>query len=157
MDNLSILAGLGEDPADLLTDSNPYLRILPAVLPPPQPGAGGYLDLAQRRLRTRRLTPGGLPQPPELMGVDADARVPNLLQPMAGEFNAQGEVGGGAPSFHNPEQPPSTGIASTEMAPPGPLQSAPEPVPSRWRGLLIAAVGNERQLARPPRERRQDR
>jgi hypothetical protein len=157
MDSLSILAGLGDDPADLLTDSNPYLRVLPAVLPPRQAGGGGYLDLAQRRLRTRRLTPGGLPQPPELMGVDADARVPNPLQPMSGEFNSQGEVGGGAPSFHNPEQPPTTGLASVEMAPPGPLQSEPEPQPSRWRGLLIAAVGNERQLARPPQQRRQGR
>ena len=74
-----------------------------------------YLQLAQaqaRRARTARLTPGGLPQPPEVMGVDADARVPNLLQPMDGEFEHGHEVGDGRPAFFGREMPPPTGLAN---------------------------------------------
>ena len=157
LENLSILAGLGEDPADLNTDAHPYLRLLQPATPPPSAGAG-YLELMQRRLRTRRLTPGGLPQPPEVMGVDADPRVPNVLQPMAGEFSGGREVSGGATSFHNPEMPPATGIASGETAAPGLLQRArggagAAALASELALAGIAPIGNERGMeanAAPP-------
>ena len=92
-----LLAGLGATPADTLSDRNPYRRLL------------------ERRDRTALLTPSGLLQPPELVGVDADARLPNLLQPMSGEFTSQGLVDGGAPAFHNPLMPPASGTASHEV------------------------------------------
>lgn len=158
MDDLSYLAGLGEDPADLQTDTHPYLRLLQAVSAPPSKAGGGYLELAQRRLRTRRLTPGGLPQAPEIMGVDADARVPNVLQPMSGEMTAGGEVSGGVPAFHNPTEPPSTGVASQETVAAGLLQQgrnagAPDAAALAILRLAgIAPIGNERGMdAAPPR------
>ncbi|HXE30748.1 MAG TPA: hypothetical protein VN515_02980 [Terriglobales bacterium] len=149
MNTTSRLAGLGEDPADLNSDNHPYLRLLQAATPAAGKTTGGYLDLAQRRLRTQRLTPGGLPQPPELAGVDADARVPNVLQPMAGEFAGGQEVAGGATAFHNPGMPAPTGIASQETAAPGLLQQArggAELGPVLLAGLdalTLASVGNE--------------
>ena len=108
--NLFALLRSGEDPADLRSDRNPYIRILSRLgrlrAPRSQPESE-----AIRRLRTARLTPGGLPQPPELVGVDADPRTPNQLQPMAGEFIAGNEVNQGRPAFHNPSQrqPGATG------------------------------------------------
>lgn len=116
------LAGLGEDPADLATDLHPYLRRLGTAAPLAENAGQAWVELAARRLRTRSLTPGGLPQPPEVMGVDADARVPNALQPMPGELAGGREVQGGNPGFHNPEQPPPTGVASGEDVPQGLLQ-----------------------------------
>ncbi|MHB8736453.1 MAG: hypothetical protein ACYC6M_14215 [Terriglobales bacterium] len=92
-----LLSGLGEEPSDQISDRNPYLRLM------------------ERRGRTALLTPSGLLQPPELVGVDADARVPNVLQPMSGEFTPQGLVDGGDPTFHNPLMPPATGTASHEV------------------------------------------
>ncbi|HEY7839193.1 MAG TPA: hypothetical protein VIC54_11410 [Terriglobales bacterium] len=194
MDDLTYLAGLGEDPADLQSDLHPYLRLLigagPRVAtprdplgarpgrgplepqpsraraslfagggPPPGKTSGGYLELAQRRLRTRRLTPGGLPQAPEVMGVDADARVPNVLQPMSGEMTAAGEIAGGVPAFHNPTEPPPTGVASQETAAPGLLQQGRTSTPDAAALAIlklagIAPVGNERGMDATPRRSR---
>jgi hypothetical protein len=96
-----MLAGL--DGHDLASAAHPYLHL-----------AGleeAAAQSAQRRARTARFTPGGLPQPPEVMGVDADARVPNLLQPMSGEFESGREVDSGKPAFFGPGMPPPTGLA----------------------------------------------
>ena len=156
MDDLTYLAGLGEDPADLQTDTHPYLRLMQAASAPADTASagysGGYLELARRRLRTRRLTPGGLPQAPEVMGVDADARVPNVLQPMSGEMTAGGEIAGGVPAFHNPTEPPPTGIASQETVAPGLLQQGRRSNPDAaalaiLRLAGIAPVGNERGMS----------
>ncbi len=158
MDNLAALAGLGEDPSDLDSDSLPYLRLLDAVTRPPDAATGGYLDLALRRLRTQRLTPGGLPQPPEVMGVDADARVPNVLQPMSGEYAGGRQVADGVPAFHNPTLPPSTGLATRETAPQGLLQQARAGDRRAQAALLaqltlvgITPVGNERGVGAAPK------
>ena len=149
MDDLTYLAGLGEDPADLQSDLHPYLRLMQAASAPADTTSGGYLELARRRLRTRRLTPGGLPQAPEVMGVDADARVPNVLQPMSGEMTAGGEIAGGVPAFHNPTEPPPTGVASQETVAPGLLQQGRRSTPDAAALAIlklagIAPVGNER-------------
>lgn len=151
--DLSYLAGLGEDPADLQSDLHPYLRLLEAIFAPPDSASGGYLELAQRRLRTRRLTPGGRPQAPEVMGVDADARVPNVLQPMSGEMTATGEVSAGTPAFHNPSEPPPTGVASQETVAPGLLQQGRQQKadPQQLDMLRLAGitpVGNERGMGK---------
>lgn len=98
------LAGL--DGRDVASDRHPYLHL--AVLQ----GARPHGDLAARRTRTARLTPGGLAQPPEVMGVDADVRLPNALQPMPGEFEPGGEVSQGRPGFFGRLMPPPTGIAN---------------------------------------------
>lgn len=98
------LAGL--DTRDVASDRHPYLHL--AVLQGARPAGG----LAARRTRTSRLTPGGLAQPPEVMGVDADVRVPNALQPMSGEFEPAGEVREGRPGFFGKLMPAPTGIAN---------------------------------------------
>jgi hypothetical protein len=151
---LSVLAGLGEDPADLQTDLHPYLRFQRAVAQPPSAAGRGYSELVQRRWRTQRLTPGGLAQPPELAGVDADARVPNALQPMSGEFSAGALVAAGAPAFHNPAQPPPTGVASRETAALGLLQrGAALPATAahpELSGLPVPPVSNERGPGNAP-------
>src|SRR6185312_10548785 len=144
--SISQLLGMGEDPADLATDLHPYLRLEQAVEPQGDSGTRGNLEIAQRRLRTQKMTPGGRPQPPELAGVDADARVPNPLQPMSGEFADGHEVSGGRPAFHNPMQPPPTGVASRETVAAGPLQrlrnSKQTAKPDLLAGVL-RPVGNE--------------
>ncbi|MGH9471748.1 MAG: hypothetical protein ACRD1M_03310 [Terriglobales bacterium] len=65
-----------------------------------------------RRVRTAQFTPAGWRQPPEVAGVDADARVPNALQPESGEMTGRGEVEQGRPGFWTPPTPEPTGIAN---------------------------------------------
>jgi len=91
------------DPEDVASAAHPYLQL--AVLPALQ-------QAAARRLRTASFTPGGLPQPPEVMGVDGDARVPNPLQPMSGEFEGGAEVDAGRPGYFGALMPEPTGVAN---------------------------------------------
>src|SRR5579885_3099942 len=96
------LAGLGI--GDVASASHPYLQL-----------AALGREAVERRARTARLTPGGLPQPPEVMGVDADARVPNALQPMSGEFELGREVGDGRPAYFGASMPAPTGVSNGQM------------------------------------------
>ena len=128
----SRLALAGLDERDMASDNHSYLQLAQAQA---------------RRARTARLTPGGLPQPPEVMGVDADARVPNRLQPMDGEFEDGREVGAGRPAFFGRDMPPPTGLAngvgvgSSLVRPasvsPGSSFGAPT-------GMPLLPVGNDR-------------
>jgi len=128
----SRLALAGLDERDLASDNHPYLQLAQAQA---------------RRTRTAILTPGGLSQPPEVMGVDADARVPNQLQPMDGEFEHGHEVGDGRPAFFGRRMPPPTGLANGV----GVGDSLLRPVPSSQgspfggpTGMPTQPVGSDR-------------
>lgn len=103
MNDLSLT---GLDQRDVASDRHPYLHL--AAIQGALPGGGSLT----RRQRTSRLTPGGLAQPPEVMGVDADVRIPNPLQPMNGEMDNGREIGDGRPGFFGALMPPPTGVAN---------------------------------------------
>jgi hypothetical protein len=132
-----MLAGL--DPRDIASAAHPYLHL--AGLEETAANA------AARRGRTARFTPGGLPQPPEVMGVDADARVPNLLQPMSGEFASGHEVDNGRPDFFGQDMPAPTGLADGVGVERGRSQvfGAPTGMVSR-----TPSIGADRFNWRPP-------
>lgn len=136
MNNLD-LAGL--DGRDIASDRNPYLH-LAAVQ-----GARGGGGLMARRQRTARLTPGGLRQPPEVMGVDADVRIPNELQPMNGEMDRGRETGDGRPGFFGKLMPPPTGVANGVG-----VGSGFEHVFGAPTGMVKLATGSDRFGWRPP-------
>ncbi len=133
------LAGL--DARDVASAAHPYLHLA---------GLEAQADkAAARRARTARFTPGGLPQPPEVMGVDADPRVPNPLQPMSGEFEAGHEVDAGRPAFFGPAMPPPTGIADDVGVERGLNVNRPFGAPT---GMVVRApaLGADRFDWRPP-------
>lgn len=120
------LAGL--DKRDIVTERHPWLhplavKLLAALPVGSGPGSPGW-DAA-RRERTASFTPSGEPEPPEVAGVDAAARVPNADQPMAGEIEAGHEVGQGNPAFFGLLMPPPTGTTNNVGVPQGPVGAYP--------------------------------
>lgn len=134
----------GLDGRDVASDSHPYLHQAARREHAVSQVRNGLV----RRKRTARFTPGGLKQPPELAGVDADARVPNPLQPMNGEMDATGEVGQGRPGYFGVLMPAPTGVANGvgvgEIGAAdtgGPRRAAIRPAP-----LLVPPTGVDRGL-----------
>lgn len=95
---------------DVASGRNPYLAA--QAVQQAQQQRQAILAAMTRRLRTAQFTPGGMRQPPEVAGVDADARVPNALQPEPGEITAQGEVAAGRPGFFAAPMPQPTGTTN---------------------------------------------
>ncbi|MGH9392784.1 MAG: hypothetical protein ACRD1E_01335 [Terriglobales bacterium] len=141
------LAGLNAE--DVASAAHPYLHL--AALQARQ--ASGA---AARRARTARYTPGGLAQPPEVMGVDADARVPNPQQPMSGEFGQGREIGDWRPAYFGALMPAPTGVTNgagvANDHPFGAPMAAPIALPATAadRGLAAGNAARD-QLAALPR------
>lgn len=138
-----MLAGL--DNRDIVSGRNPDLGLAALRARKPQSwqevlggvarengaDAGGDAEWdAAQRLRSASLTPDGREQPPEVLGVDSSARVPNSAQPMPGEFERGREVGNGRPGFFGRLMPPPTGVANGVGVPEGRSFGAPTGMPA---------------------------